>query len=208
MSTEDYLKHQEEEFRRKVELEAEERKLEETLEYQRRIEEEAKQKHLAEQFKNAAGTSPYNFVEETGAFGSNLNVACLSQQDCLTYNNQPKLHGNNSPVCVKDIEFGDFHFSEVSSCKNYGNVDICQSEHESDRHDVLLNSEGHRFVGNEFQPSGRNVGKPNSLVGSKMNAIATTGARGISSTSSSVQKINKTTNQSHSRFKQGQESFT
>lgn len=45
------LKQQEEEFRRKIELEAEERKLEETLEYQRRIENEAKQKHLAEQHK-------------------------------------------------------------------------------------------------------------------------------------------------------------
>lgn len=47
----DDLKQQEEEFRRKIELEAEERKLEETLEYQRRIENEAKQKHLAEQHK-------------------------------------------------------------------------------------------------------------------------------------------------------------
>lgn len=37
---------QEEELRR-IELEAEERKLEATLEYQRRIENEAKQKHLA-----------------------------------------------------------------------------------------------------------------------------------------------------------------
>ncbi|KAJ4836507.1 hypothetical protein Tsubulata_036210 [Turnera subulata] len=43
------LKDEEEEFRRKIQLEAEERKLEETLEYQRRIENEAKLKHLAEQ---------------------------------------------------------------------------------------------------------------------------------------------------------------
>lgn len=40
-----------EEYQRRIELEAEERKLEETLEYQRRIENEAKQKHLAEQYK-------------------------------------------------------------------------------------------------------------------------------------------------------------
>ncbi|GAB2269918.1 hypothetical protein Dimus_004836 [Dionaea muscipula] len=45
------LKEVDDEFQRKVELEAEERKLEETLEYQRRIENEAKQKHLAEQQK-------------------------------------------------------------------------------------------------------------------------------------------------------------
>lgn len=42
---------QEEEYKRMIELEAEERKLEETLEYQRRIENEAKLKHLAEQHK-------------------------------------------------------------------------------------------------------------------------------------------------------------
>ncbi|EPS61315.1 hypothetical protein M569_13482 [Genlisea aurea] len=41
----------EEEQKLKIELEAEERKLEETLEYQRRMENEAKQKHLAEQHK-------------------------------------------------------------------------------------------------------------------------------------------------------------
>ncbi|KAL8547318.1 hypothetical protein ACS0TY_006879 [Phlomoides rotata] len=45
----DALLLQEEEYKRIIELEAEERKLEETLEYQRRIENEAKQKHLAEQ---------------------------------------------------------------------------------------------------------------------------------------------------------------
>ena len=44
----DDLKQQEEDFRRKIELEAEERKLEETLEYQKLIENEAKQKHLIE----------------------------------------------------------------------------------------------------------------------------------------------------------------
>lgn len=48
----DELKQQEEELRR-IELEEEERKLEETLEYQRRIENEAKQKLLAEQQKKA-----------------------------------------------------------------------------------------------------------------------------------------------------------
>ncbi|KAL5976677.1 hypothetical protein ACLOJK_021010 [Asimina triloba] len=59
----DELKQQEEEFRRKIELEAEERKLEETLEYQRRIENEAKQKHLAEQNKKASGICLENIVE-------------------------------------------------------------------------------------------------------------------------------------------------
>ncbi|KAI3686481.1 hypothetical protein L1987_80159 [Smallanthus sonchifolius] len=52
--------HQEEDEarRRKIELEAEERKLEETLKYQRRIEDEAKQRHLTEQHKNSSRTTP------------------------------------------------------------------------------------------------------------------------------------------------------
>ena len=54
----DYSKQEEEELRRKIELEAEERKLEETLEYQRRIENEAKQKHLAEQRKKTTELIP------------------------------------------------------------------------------------------------------------------------------------------------------
>ncbi|KAL6566178.1 hypothetical protein OROGR_001793 [Orobanche gracilis] len=45
------LRLEEEEYKRIIELEADERKLEETLEYQRRVENEAKQKHLAEQYK-------------------------------------------------------------------------------------------------------------------------------------------------------------
>ncbi|CAL1368049.1 unnamed protein product [Linum trigynum] len=58
------LKQQEEEFRRKIELEEEERKLEETLEFQRRIENEAKLKHLAEQqHKRASKTFPDNLTE-------------------------------------------------------------------------------------------------------------------------------------------------
>ncbi|XP_044484956.1 uncharacterized protein LOC123210576 isoform X3 [Mangifera indica] len=59
----DDLKLQEEEFRRKIELEAEERKLEETLEYQRRMENEAKLKHLAEQNKRSAQTFPEKLME-------------------------------------------------------------------------------------------------------------------------------------------------
>ncbi|CAN4100452.1 unnamed protein product [Withania somnifera] len=54
--TDNSLDLQEEEYKRMIELEAEERKLEETLEYQRRIENEAKQKHLAEQHKRTART--------------------------------------------------------------------------------------------------------------------------------------------------------
>ncbi|KAK4427233.1 hypothetical protein Salat_1492200 [Sesamum alatum] len=58
--SDDAVRLQEEEYKRKVELEAEERKLEETLEYQRRIENEAKQKHLAEQHKRISKNAAEN----------------------------------------------------------------------------------------------------------------------------------------------------
>ncbi|KAH6807637.1 Ubiquitin carboxyl-terminal hydrolase-related protein [Perilla frutescens var. frutescens] len=53
----DALRLHDEEYQRTIELEAEERKLEETLDYQRRIENEAKQKHLAEQHKITSYTT-------------------------------------------------------------------------------------------------------------------------------------------------------
>lgn len=59
----DTLKLEEEEVRRRIELEAEERKLEETLEYQRRIENEAKLKHLAEQHKKTVRTNSEQIAE-------------------------------------------------------------------------------------------------------------------------------------------------
>ncbi|XP_024013843.1 uncharacterized protein LOC18021056 isoform X2 [Eutrema salsugineum] len=57
------IKEQEEENRRRIELEEEERKLEKTLEYQRRIENEAKEKHIAEQQKKNSSLVPMNVTE-------------------------------------------------------------------------------------------------------------------------------------------------
>ncbi|MCL7042071.1 hypothetical protein MKW94_021140 [Papaver nudicaule] len=51
----DDLTQQEKEYRHKLELEAEERKLEEILQYQRRIENEGQQKHLGELHKKESG---------------------------------------------------------------------------------------------------------------------------------------------------------
>ncbi|XP_021593186.1 uncharacterized protein LOC110600623 isoform X2 [Manihot esculenta] len=85
----DDLKQQEEEFRRKIELEAEERKLEETLEYQRRIENEAKMKHLAEQqYKKSNRTFP----EKVAGGQHDSNLECDSDAvheplEHLTYKN-------------------------------------------------------------------------------------------------------------------------
>ncbi|KAK6924937.1 protein of unknown function DUF627, N-terminal [Dillenia turbinata] len=68
----DELNQEDEEFRRKIELELEERKLEETLEYQRRIENEAKLKKLAEQHKKNARSIPELVAE--GAYDGNTKV--------------------------------------------------------------------------------------------------------------------------------------
>ncbi|KAJ7945956.1 Ubiquitin carboxyl-terminal hydrolase-like protein [Quillaja saponaria] len=63
MNSDDF-EQQEEEFRLKIELEEEEKKLEETLEFQRQIENEAKQKHLAEQHKKSNFPYPEKVVED------------------------------------------------------------------------------------------------------------------------------------------------
>ncbi|KAG2311533.1 hypothetical protein Bca52824_023090 [Brassica carinata] len=57
------LKEEEEQYRRRIELVLEERKLEETLEYQRKIENEAKEKHIAEQQKKCSSLVPVNIAE-------------------------------------------------------------------------------------------------------------------------------------------------
>ncbi|KAM5570640.1 hypothetical protein ABKV19_011338 [Rosa sericea] len=74
----DDLKQQEEESRRRIELEEEERKLEETLEYQRQIEKEAKQKHLAEQSKKSTLPHPEKVAEKL----HDVNLEpCANDQD-------------------------------------------------------------------------------------------------------------------------------
>lgn len=87
-----------EELRRKIELEAEERKLEETLDYQRRIENEAKQKHLAEQHKKSAAVS-----EE---------VAVGLPDDYFTHSaNDKKVHGQiKHRRQVRDILLLSYNF--------------------------------------------------------------------------------------------------
>ncbi|KAK7265756.1 hypothetical protein RJT34_33379 [Clitoria ternatea] len=81
----------EEEFRRKIELEEEEKKLEETLEFQRRIENEAKQKHLAEQQKKTSG--PY------------LEDVVENHQDCQmkAVADHPDAHGHARPPVQEQL---------------------------------------------------------------------------------------------------------
>lgn len=73
-----------EEYKRQIELEAEEKMLEETLEYQRRIENEAKLKHLAEQHKKDVTTLPEKMPAEV------TPDACLSHEEDQDTNEQQK----------------------------------------------------------------------------------------------------------------------
>ncbi|CAL4937807.1 unnamed protein product [Urochloa decumbens] len=101
-TSDDYSNEQEEELRHRVQLEAEERKLEETLEYQRQVEEETKKKHLAGQFKTTYASS---VVGRTGVSSTgNLNRG----QD-----NHGSPSTNSSLAYLEGIKFGDFRYSEV-----------------------------------------------------------------------------------------------
>ncbi|TVU48283.1 hypothetical protein EJB05_07913, partial [Eragrostis curvula] len=108
----DYFNEQEEELRHRVQLEAEERKLEETLKYQRWIEEEAKQKHLAEQFRNTYASS----VIGTAARSKTVNRG----QD-----NHERVPNNSSPACLEGIKFGDFCYSEGPLQEKYSSAGLC-----------------------------------------------------------------------------------
>ncbi|KAK9103083.1 hypothetical protein Sjap_020337 [Stephania japonica] len=92
----DDSKQLDEEIRRRIELEAEERKLKETLEYQRKIENEAKQKHLAEQHKKSGSGTLENAT------------AGLSNVD-------PK-----SDACDVDLNGQFLHYKQVSRVTENG----------------------------------------------------------------------------------------
>nr|GMC48318.1 uncharacterized protein LOC109149467 isoform X2 [Ipomoea batatas] len=106
-----------EEYKRQIELEAEEKMLEETLEYQRRIENEAKLKHLAEQHKKDVTTLPEKMPAEV------TPDACLSHEEDQDTNEQQKstkkesmLPKNESPSISEGL------------LKNTANVDVKRAE--------------------------------------------------------------------------------
>ncbi|XP_039013323.1 uncharacterized protein LOC120142942 [Hibiscus syriacus] len=105
------LKQQEEDLRRKIKLEAEERKLEETLEYQRRIENEAKQKQLAEQNKKTNQANSKNAAHSLhGAYleTCDLDIKEHSAPRDRVANNWdsiPMSNANGSAVPVTDNKF-------------------------------------------------------------------------------------------------------
>lgn len=201
MTSGDALKQKEEELKRRVELEAEERKLEETLEYQRRIEDEAKKKHLAEQSKNSMMFQK-NAVEEPCAVNSELS---------LDY--QVRLHNNIPPASLEGIGFGDFHFSEEAMHKDHQSFKFNQSRNKSHRLDQRLTSEAQQFSvdysekhhenkADQIQTFGQDNGISNK--GSlKLNRIEKNASPVKSFNNSGPQKIKKTNSQSHFKQKQG-----
>ncbi|XP_072980496.1 uncharacterized protein [Typha angustifolia] len=182
----DTLSQQEEEIKRRAELEEEERKLEETLEYQRRIEEEAKQKHLAEQFKDTSASFPTNIIGQSCTADSDINL-----------DHKASMHNNSSPVCLEGIDFGDFHFSEAAFPENKSHL-MGQLPNSED--DFMGKYDGTGT--NEIQQFGCNnaVNMKGSL---KMNRIEKNAPPLTSSNSSSIQKIKNTSSQPHLKSKQG-----
>lgn len=215
ISSDDYLKQ--EEFRRKVELEAEERKLEETLEYQRRIEDEAKQKHLAELLKSGTGNSPDNFGDETYVTGSGLSADYLGPRDMLSYYSQTTLRDNTSPdIITNGITFGDFHFSEPVMRKNHESMEFDRPKVAFARQHLAQNVEKQQLVDIpmdtaheprtvEVQPVGQTIRMANSSPGIQVNGVKRIEASPKSS-SGSLSKKKRSNSQSHSKKMQGDDS--
>ncbi|XP_061373472.1 uncharacterized protein LOC133315821 [Gastrolobium bilobum] len=97
----DDLDQQEEEFRCKIELEEEEKKLEETLEFQRRIENEAKQKHLAERQKKSSGT----YLEKAADNRQDAQLKVVADG--------PDLHEHIRPPVQEELAKENVHPSNV-----------------------------------------------------------------------------------------------
>ncbi|KAJ4767535.1 Ubiquitin carboxyl-terminal hydrolase-related protein [Rhynchospora pubera] len=105
ISTDEAVNQDEEETKRLVELEAEERKLEETLEYQRRLEEERKLEQTLEyqrRIEEEAKKQRHDLMTQSKTVVTNDQI---DPESCNT--------GNSSPVVLEGISFGDFHFSEI-----------------------------------------------------------------------------------------------
>ncbi|OVA09096.1 Ubiquitin carboxyl-terminal hydrolases family 2 [Macleaya cordata] len=195
----DDLSQQEEELRRKIELEAEERKLEETLEYQRRIENEAKQKHLAELQKKASGRMLENVA--AGFSAESKPMVCDS--------NAPEQLRNCKPVSSP----GDDGFPDGRNRVNHrgSTFELDKARKYSGGHDMVLTSEvGSVLVSypeNPHQPSKDpsvdKTGLPKDLSGVPINSADVTTVSSKFSANSVSHRIKRTNNQSQSKVEQG-----
>ncbi|KAF5201079.1 Ubiquitin carboxyl-terminal hydrolase-related protein [Thalictrum thalictroides] len=139
-STEDF-KQEQEEYRRKIELEEEERKLEETLEYQRRIENEAKLKHLAEQQKKASGTLVENVLEEFSVVDVQPRAIDPSLHE-HTRNCEPLglPSEDDSSLCKKAFDAG-YSYSQVYSPSTCQKIVLDESNKHFGGHDIVFGSD-------------------------------------------------------------------
>lgn len=198
----DDLRQQEEDFRREIELEAEERKLEETLEFQRRIENETKQKHLAEQLKKASGTVLEDVEEGLSVVDLKANAEC-----------QPisLLGDDGSPVSWKGGDLGVSH-SQVFFPMENQDIEWHHSRKYSRGHNTLLSSEvdvSSRSQEKLLEPytyhdlSGGKTIVPKDLAGVPINNAEQTAVPSKSSANYGTPRTKRTNSQSHGQVKQG-----
>lgn len=201
----DDMKQQQEELKRKIELEAEERKLEETLEYQRRLENEAKQKHLAEQCKMTG-----EILLEDVRDGSHTDPKLVGYSDPLEQFikcNQNCFFSDGPPRSRKGTDLGASSSLQAQSVTVNQNNELDQFRKDSGSHDVQMNSEVERPLGKHERPCQIDTNEDwndglNDLTGVHAKTEGTTHP-GKSSTGASMQRIKRSSGNSYSKFKQG-----
>ncbi|KAF0912897.1 hypothetical protein E2562_019477 [Oryza meyeriana var. granulata] len=205
LSTSDYSLNDQEEFRQQLRIEADERKLEETLEFQRWIEEEAKNQLLAEQYRTSSG--------------SNIGVTCLPTEVNLN-RDQDKHHcaqNNSSRTYLEGRNFGDFRFSEVPLREEHSSLRLCDSDllqkMENNRSEVHngLGYPGTRPIASSdvdlIRPTVKvnGVGKnmENTKPTLKVNGVVKNAENTKLPTIPSTQKSRRSTSQVHKKYIQG-----
>ncbi|KAH7661912.1 Ubiquitinyl hydrolase 1 protein [Dioscorea alata] len=115
----EHFNQQEEDLRRKVEIEEEERKLEETLEYQRRIENEAKQRHLAERSRRDVEVPRSNAVEGQCNVLLDHSVDQIHQKGGLHVYDEETMENSSCSVESKSIIFGSFDSNDIFALSDH-----------------------------------------------------------------------------------------
>lgn len=194
---------EEEEIRRKTELEAEERKLEETLEYQRKMENEAKQKHIEEQIKRTSGVPPQNMSKKPSHVYLN---AIQDSNGELANCNHTNLSETVSSASGKGIGFGDFHFPEIThSTAQSMKFDPIISNH--GKSDLLVNKDPQAVTHHHKEKSSEII-KGEHVTGLNQNGKMVNHLEGdsvseVSFTTSFNQRTNKANTRSHPKNKRG-----
>ncbi|PKU74290.1 uncharacterized protein LOC110094340 [Dendrobium catenatum] len=216
-TTSDHLEEEKEELKRQVELEEEERKLEETLEYQRWIEYEAKQKHLAEQLKNSSGNHAETFAEQVKNSSGNhpemieesFGVDSGPNVNTLVSNDQSRamLHSNAAEVFPKSILFRDFGSGETIKDHQNGQYNrsttFCEDKLICSQIQRLGDYNNSYATGiKETQALGWSIQTENRSGGVKINGLDRPASPANYSTLSNAKKTKKTDKQSHSKYKQ------